>query len=96
MLALLDAAYLANDAHRATLTTTLGLLDTIEGFSATVEFYVQEMTERQRVCDENLQRLARVEEMLHEVLFNQEGEEGDAGSESDVSSGVSGYWTTGW
>lgn len=58
--ATLYEAKCAASSHLDTLTTTLAVLDALEGFSPTIKVLGEEMREKKRVCEEQVETLDAV------------------------------------
>ncbi|KAF1920757.1 hypothetical protein BDU57DRAFT_534504 [Ampelomyces quisqualis] len=62
--ATLSEAKMALHAHLDTINTTLGLLDALEGFSATVAVLRDEMMVKKETCEEKMEMLEDVEDAV--------------------------------
>lgn len=62
--------------HLDTIHTTLALLGTLEGFSATITVLRQEMLEKKEACEDKMAMLHAVEQAVEEMVFTGEAQEG--------------------
>jgi hypothetical protein len=66
----------AISAHLDTIRTTLALLGTLDGFSATITVLKQEMLENKEACEDKMAMLHAVEQAVEEMVFTGEAQEG--------------------
>jgi len=71
--AAIDEATSATHAHLNTLETTLALLETIKGFSETVEVLRREMEEKKRACLVGIKELTGFEKGVEKMRFADDG-----------------------
>ncbi|KAF1842226.1 uncharacterized protein K460DRAFT_420157 [Cucurbitaria berberidis CBS 394.84] len=70
--ATIDEARLATQAHLDTISTTLALLDALEGFSPTILVLRKEMEGKKLVCEGKLKVLQEVEGAAEQMHFGDE------------------------
>lgn len=72
----IEEAKSAISAHLDTINTTLALLETLDGFSATITVLRQEMLEKKEACEDKMAMLYAVEQAVEEMVFTGEAQEG--------------------
>lgn len=75
--ATLDEAKSATSSHLDTINTTLALLDTLDGFSATISELRKEMLEKKQAYEEQMGTLDAVERAIKGLTFAGELQEQD-------------------
>ncbi|KAF2023860.1 hypothetical protein EK21DRAFT_79988, partial [Setomelanomma holmii] len=75
ILSTVDEARLAVHMHLDTISSTLALLDSLEGFSATIAVLKEKMVEKTRVCEGKLGTLDHVEWAVGQMQFGAEEQE---------------------
>jgi hypothetical protein len=73
--ATLYEARVATHAHLDSIDATLGLLDALDGFSATITVLKAEFKGRKETCEEKLRMLGDVESAVERMQFAEEGHE---------------------
>ena len=84
--AILDEAKVAATSHLETISTTLSLLEALDGFSATISALRQEMLGKKQACEDQMGTLDAVERAIEGMAFAGELQEQDVGAGDAESS----------